>query len=48
MAANGPDEVAVALEAYSRVGYGPLYLGYVSDSPRPQSESHRHAVRAAR
>ena len=35
MAANGPDEVVVALEAYSRVGYGPVYLGYVSDSPRP-------------
>jgi hypothetical protein len=33
--ASGPDEVAVALEAYSRVGYGPLYLGHVSDSPRP-------------
>ena len=33
--ASGLDEVAVALEAYSRVGYGPLYLGYVSDSPRP-------------
>jgi Family of unknown function (DUF5678) len=33
--ASGSDEVAVALEAYSRVGYGPLYLGYVSDSPRP-------------
>ena len=35
VAANGPDEVAVALEAYSRVGYGPMYLGYVSDSPWP-------------
>jgi Family of unknown function (DUF5678) len=33
--ASGSDEVAVALEAYSRVGYGPLYLGLVSDSPRP-------------
>jgi Family of unknown function (DUF5678) len=33
--ASGSDEVAVALEAYSRVGYGPLYLGHVSDSPRP-------------
>jgi hypothetical protein len=35
VAANGPDGVVVALEAYFRVGYGPLYLGYVSDSPRP-------------
>jgi hypothetical protein len=33
--ASGPDEVAVALEAYSRVGYGPLYRGYVADTPRP-------------
>jgi Family of unknown function (DUF5678) len=33
--ASGSDEVEVALEAYSRVGYGPLYLGHVSDSPRP-------------
>lgn len=33
--ASGSDEVAVALEAYSRVGYGPLYVGQVTDSPRP-------------
>ncbi len=33
VAASGPDEVAwLSWEAYSRVGYGPLYLGYVSDS----------------
>ena len=32
--ASGSHEVAVALEAYSRVGYGPLYVGHVSDSPR--------------
>ena len=31
--ASGPDELAVALDAYSRVGYGPLYLGQVTDSP---------------
>jgi len=33
--ASGLDEVAVALEAYSRMGYGPLYVGHVTDSPRP-------------
>jgi Family of unknown function (DUF5678) len=33
--ASGTDRVAVALEAYSRVGYGPLYLGHVTDSPPP-------------
>jgi hypothetical protein len=32
--ASGSDEATVALEAYSRVGYGPLYLGHVTDSPR--------------
>ncbi len=31
--ASGLEEVPVALEAYSRVGYGPLYLGFVSDFP---------------
>jgi hypothetical protein len=31
--ASGSERVAVALEAYARVGYGPLYLGHVSDSP---------------
>ncbi len=31
--ASGPDEVAVALDAYSRLGYGPLYVGQVSSSP---------------
>jgi hypothetical protein len=31
--ASGSERVAVALEAYSRVGYGPLYLGHVTDSP---------------
>ena len=32
--ASGLDRVTVALEAYSRVGYGPLYLGHVTDLPR--------------
>ena len=31
--ASGTDRVAVALEAYSRVGYVPLYLGHVTDEP---------------
>jgi hypothetical protein len=31
--ASGTDHVAVALEAYSRVGYVPLYLGDVTDEP---------------
>ena len=31
--ASGSDRVAVALEAYSRVGYVPLYLGHVTDEP---------------
>ena len=31
--ASGSDRVAVAMEAYSRVGYGPLYLGHVTDVP---------------
>jgi hypothetical protein len=31
------DRVAVALEAYSRVGYVPLYLGHATDEPpRPE------------
>ena len=32
--ASGSDRVAVALEAYSRVGYVPLYLGHVTDEPQ--------------
>jgi hypothetical protein len=32
--ASGTDTVAVAMEAYSRVGYVPLYLGQVTTSPR--------------
>jgi hypothetical protein len=32
--ASGPDEIAVAMEAYSRVGYVPLYLGHVTDEPQ--------------
>jgi hypothetical protein len=32
--ASGSDRVTVALEAYARVGYGPLYLGHVTDLPR--------------
>jgi len=31
--ASGSDEIAVALEAYSRVGYVPVYLGHVTDAP---------------
>jgi Family of unknown function (DUF5678) len=31
--ASGTDEVAVAMDAYSRVGYVPLYLGQVTTSP---------------
>ncbi len=34
--ASGSQRVPVALEAYSRVGYVPLYLGHVTDeSPVP-------------
>lgn len=33
--ASGSDRVAVALEAYSRAGYVPQYLGHVTDSPLP-------------
>jgi hypothetical protein len=32
---SGTDKVAVALEAYRRVGYVPVYVGLVSDTPRP-------------
>ena len=32
--ASGDDKVAVALEAYSRVGYVPVFVGLVDDSPR--------------
>jgi hypothetical protein len=32
--ASGSDRVAVALEAYSRVGYVPVYLGHVTDEPQ--------------
>ncbi len=31
--ASGLDEIAVAQEAYSRVGYVPIYVGHVTDSP---------------
>lgn len=31
--AHGPEEIAVAQEAYSRVGYVPIYVGFVTDSP---------------
>ncbi len=32
--ASGSDEIAVAMEAYTRVGYVPLYLGHVTDEPQ--------------
>jgi hypothetical protein len=32
--ASGSDPVVVALEAYQRVGYVPLYVGLVGDAPR--------------
>src|SRR5262245_2257364 len=32
--ASGSDRVAVALEAYSRVGYVPVYLGHVTNEPQ--------------
>ena len=31
--AEGPDEVEVAMQAYRRVGYVPLYVGLISDEP---------------
>lgn len=31
--ASGSERVPVAMEAYSRVGYLPLYLGHVTDEP---------------
>ena len=31
--ASGTDRVAVAREAYGRVGYVPVYLGHVDDAP---------------
>jgi hypothetical protein len=31
--ASGSERVPVALEAYRRVGYVPLYLGHVTDQP---------------
>lgn len=33
--ASGLDRVAAALDAYSRLSYGPLYLGHVTDTPPP-------------
>jgi hypothetical protein len=30
---SGSDEIAVAMEAYSRVGYVPLYVSQVTDDP---------------
>lgn len=32
---SGDDQVAVALRAYSKYGYVPIYVGLVSDEPQP-------------
>lgn len=32
---HGPDQVALALRAYERFGYQPIYVGLVSDDPSP-------------
>ena len=40
--ASGSERVPVAMEAYSRVGYVPLYLGHVTDEPPRPLESLRH------
>jgi hypothetical protein len=31
--AEGPDQVEVAKEAYSRAGYVPIYVGFVTNEP---------------
>jgi hypothetical protein len=31
--ADGPDQVEVAKQAYTRVGYAPVYVGLVTDEP---------------
>lgn len=39
--ASGADEVQVVLDAYRRVGYGPLYLGLVTlEPPKPGRIPH--------
>jgi hypothetical protein len=32
---SGDDQIAVALGAYSKCGYVPIYVGLVSDEPQP-------------
>jgi hypothetical protein len=32
---SGPDQVAVAMQAYDAFGYGPIYVGLVTDQPDP-------------
>ena len=32
--ASGSDRISVALDAYQRVGYVPLYVGFVGEAPR--------------
>ncbi len=32
---SGDDQISVALRAYAKCGYVPLYVGLVSDSPGP-------------
>jgi hypothetical protein len=33
---SGPDQVTVALRAYAKHGYLPMYVGMVSDAPSPR------------
>src|SRR5438128_12113828 len=33
--ASGDDKVTVALQTYAQYGYVPIYVGFVSEGPRP-------------
>ena len=35
VAGSGDDQAAVALAAYAKYGYVPIYVGLVSDAPQP-------------
>jgi hypothetical protein len=43
----GPDKVAVALRAYKRFGYVPIYVHLVTDQPQPVVKIPSLAIRRA-
>ena len=45
---SGDDQAAVAMRAYSRHGYVPIYVGLVSTSPQPPIRMPTPRVQSAR